>query len=169
MKRPCAWMLVIVSQLLKGCCPLPNSKRRCLLASRSRSGWVTWPAQICLQYGSRGAKQFVDEMVPALKSEFPHVDVVVEKRSGHSPFLEGFYRNGRRKPVGVKVRGRRVCNTYTPRGPSWPVAPACSFWTPLMICWFWALSQCCSAVHHWIPGVFLSVTSICAGRGSGRN
>ena len=61
-------------------------------------------AQPCLQFGSRGAKQFVDEMVPALKSEFPHVDLVVEKRSGHPPVLEGFYRNGRRKPIGVKVR-----------------------------------------------------------------
>ena len=57
-----------------------------------------------VQFGSRGAKQFVDEMVPALKSEFPHVDLVVEKRSGHPPFLEGFYKNGRRKPIGVKVR-----------------------------------------------------------------
>jgi len=53
-------------------------------------------------YGSRGAKEFVDEVVPALKMEFPQLDLVVEKRSGKPPFLEGFYKNGRRKPIGVK-------------------------------------------------------------------
>ena len=53
------------------------------------------------QYGSRGAKEFVDEVVPALKMEFPQLDLVVEKRSGKPPFLEGFYKNGRRKPIGV--------------------------------------------------------------------
>jgi len=55
-----------------------------------------------LQYNSRGAKAFVDELVPALKSEFPHVDLVVEARRGHTPFIEGFYKNGRSKPIGLK-------------------------------------------------------------------
>jgi hypothetical protein len=45
----------------------------------------------------------VSEMVPALKSEFPTVDLIVEKRSGHTPFIEGFYKNGRNKPIGLKV------------------------------------------------------------------
>lgn len=55
------------------------------------------------QYASRGAKEFVDDIVPALKSEFPNVELVVETRSGKFPFLEGFYKNGRRKPIGIKV------------------------------------------------------------------
>jgi hypothetical protein len=41
-------------------------------------------------------------MVPALKSEYPHLNLVVEARSGHAPVLEGFYKNGRRKPIGIK-------------------------------------------------------------------
>ena len=57
---------------------------------------------VCLQYGSRGAKEFVNEMVPALKSEFPHLDLEVQHRRGHAPFMEGFYRNGRTKPIGLK-------------------------------------------------------------------
>jgi len=58
---------------------------------------------LLLQYASRGAKEFVNDIVPALKSEFPNVELVVETRSGKFPFLEGFYKNGRRKPIGVKV------------------------------------------------------------------
>ena len=62
-----------------------------------------------LQYASRGAKEFVTELVPALKSEFPHVDLVVEAKRGHTPFIEGFYRNGRSKPIGVCLYIYSVC------------------------------------------------------------
>ena len=61
---------------------------------------------LTLQYASRGAKEFVNELAPVLKNEFPHVDLVVEPRNGRAPFLEGFYKNGRRKPIGIKVRVR---------------------------------------------------------------
>lgn len=75
-------------------------------ASKKARGADLLRLRNALQYASRGAKEFVTELVPALKSEFPHVDLVVEPRNGRAPFLEGFYKNGRRKPIGIKVRVR---------------------------------------------------------------
>jgi hypothetical protein len=71
--------------------------------STNSSGYLS-----TLQYASRGAKEFVNELAPVLKSEFPHVDLVVEPRNGRAPFLEGFYKNGRRKPIGIKVCERHA-------------------------------------------------------------
>ena len=78
-------------------------------ASKKARGADLLRLRNALQYASRGAKEFVTELVPALKSEFPHVDLVVEAKRGHTPFIEGFYRNGRSKPIGVCLYIYSVC------------------------------------------------------------
>jgi len=78
-------------------------------ASKKARGADLLRLRNALQYASRGAKEFVTELVPALKSEFPHVDLVVEAKRGHTPFIEGFYRNGRSKPIGVCIYIYSVC------------------------------------------------------------
>ena len=80
--------------------PPPAPARTHCRTHRTRGLTARLPA--ALQYASRGAKEFANELVPALKSEFPHVDLVVETKRGHAPFIEGFYKNGRSKPIGVK-------------------------------------------------------------------
>mmetsp|Transcript_40713 Transcript_40713/g.79705 ORF Transcript_40713/g.79705 Transcript_40713/m.79705 type:complete len:141 (+) Transcript_40713:24-446(+) len=51
---------------------------------------------------SRGVRSFIEEKLPALQERYPHLQVETTLRSGKHPHLEGFYKNGVNKPIGVK-------------------------------------------------------------------
>jgi len=102
------WVVVVC------CARQAHVQLRCDTQARQRThSRTTRPDMLrlrdALQYASRGAKEFVTELVPALKSEFPHVDLVVEAKRGKIPFIEGFYKNGRSKPIGVCLYIYSVC------------------------------------------------------------
>ncbi|EKX50465.1 hypothetical protein GUITHDRAFT_103700 [Guillardia theta CCMP2712] len=52
-------------------------------------------------YHSRGAREFVEKFVPTLKEKYSQIEFVVTQKKGRPACMEGFYRNGRNKPVGL--------------------------------------------------------------------
>jgi len=51
---------------------------------------------------SRGAREFVETMLPAFKQKFPQYEVATEIRKGKHPYVRGDYVKGIPRIVGVK-------------------------------------------------------------------
>eukprot|EP00897_Mesotaenium_endlicherianum_P008808 jgi/Mesen1/7956/ME000422S07113 len=51
---------------------------------------------------SRGAREFVDKVLPALQSSNPQLEISTQIRRGRHPHLHGFYANKNERVVDVK-------------------------------------------------------------------
>mmetsp|Transcript_2710 Transcript_2710/g.7462 ORF Transcript_2710/g.7462 Transcript_2710/m.7462 type:complete len:118 (+) Transcript_2710:1-354(+) len=73
------------------------------MAARGVGQLRSLTVSLCRHSGSsRGARAFVEELLPRFREAFPGVEVTEQLRPGRHPYLSGEYVNGKTRVVGVK-------------------------------------------------------------------